>query len=194
MSSLVFFASFIILIGLSFSSLWAVFNHFWAVVLTVTVCTGLSFLILGLKNLYLTKKNYWYYLLNLGLFYGLFLNYFIKINDYFPIKLSLIFIVSFFLFREFLKIFTKQVSRENNILSFVFALLTGQMAWIISWLPIGPIAGANLLFIFVYSVENIITLKTEGKLRDKKAIFKNALVFCLLLIVIILTSQWQISF
>jgi len=93
-----------------------------------------------------------------------------------------------------LKIFTEKVSRGNNILSLMLALLTGQLAWIISWLPIGPIAGTNLLFIFIYSVENLITLRVEGKLKDKKAIAKNVFVFCLLLIVIIWTSQWQISF
>lgn len=194
MSSLIFSASFIILILLSFVSLFLVSSHVWAVILTIIACAFLFFLIIGLKNSYLTKKNYWYYLLNLGLFYGLFLNYFIKIDDYFLIKLSLVFLTSFFLFREFLKIFAKQVSRENNLLSFILSLLVGQLTWIISWLPIGPIAGANLLFLFVYSVENIITLRTEGKLKDKKVIIKNAFIFGLLLLVIIITSQWKISF
>lgn len=194
MNSIVFSASFIILILLSFVSLFLVSSHVWAVILTIVFCAFLFFLILGLKNLYLTKKNYWYYLLNLGLFYGLFLNYFIKIDDYFLAKLFLVFLASFFLFREFLKIFTQKVSRENNLLSFVSALLIGQLAWIVSWLPIGPIAGANSLFIFVYSIENLIILRTEGKLKDGKAIIKNAIVFGLLLLVIIITSQWQIVF
>ncbi|MEK7115031.1 MAG: hypothetical protein AAB847_01590 [Patescibacteria group bacterium] len=194
MNSLIFSVSLVILISLAFNSLFIVFNHFWMVFLTIIACTFLFFLILGLKNLYLTKKIYWYFLLNLSLFYGLFSNYFIKIDDYFLIKLFLVFLASFFLFREFLKIFTQAVSRENNLLSFILALLTSQLAWIVSWLPIGPIAGANLLFIFIYLAENLIILRTEGKLKDKRAIFKNIIIFCLLLLIIIITSQWQISF
>jgi len=194
MNSMVFFVSFIILIFLSLTSLFLVIGNFWVVSIVIFACTILFFLIIGLKNLHLTKKNYWYYLLNLCLFYGIFLNYFIEINDYFLIKLFLVFVISLLLFREFLKISTKQVSRENNILSLVLALLIGQLSWTVSWLPIGPIAGTNLLSIFVYSMENLITLRTEGKLKDKKVIAKNILVFCLLLIVIIFTSQWQIGF
>ena len=164
-NSLSFISSFLVLITISFISLFLLSSSPWYVSAAILVLTILYYLALELKNMYLIDKKKFYYLLNLSQFYILLGIFFIKADSYFSFKIIALMIAVFFLFREFLKINTNNISFENNVLAAVITLLLGQLAWITSWLSISFIMATNLLFLFVYIIETYLELRNSHKRR-----------------------------
>lgn len=180
LKSLSFLSSFLILILLSILSLFFLAgDQLYLAILLIVVFTVLFYLILGLKNLQIRERDYWYYLIHLSLFYLTFLNFFID-SDYFWLKLVGVFLISLFLLKELLKLF-KDISSENNLFYLVISLIITELVWIISWLPIGFLSATNLIFTTVYFSGLVIL----GK--------KNLTIFLLLLLLIFFSSGWQIN-
>lgn len=114
----------------------------------------LYYWLFGLKNLLFVEKKSWRYLLNLGLFYLLAINFFSWPMDYFWLKMAVFLVLAFILLRELLKQkdFNFFTGHENYFLM-VVCLLLGEVAWLISWLPLSALISANIFFLSVYVLD-----------------------------------------
>lgn len=68
--------------------------------------------------------------------------------------------------------------------AFFFALLMGELAWIVSWLPIGFLNATSLSF--------AVTLFTGESVREKNISNKNYAFLGALIFLILITSRWSL--
>ena len=156
LNSITFISSFIILLIFSLAAVSLTTSHFWYLLLVIFVLSTLYYLVLGLKNLYLTDKDRWYYFLNLSLFYLTFLLFFVETEKYFLFKIIVVFLANFFLWKEVLKFNINQALHQRTFFALIISLLISELVWVISWLSISFIFAANLTFLAIYLVESLL--------------------------------------
>jgi hypothetical protein len=157
-NSLALLNSFLIFLFLSLPALKLAGSNLWLLTsITVFLCL-LYYWFFGLKNLILAERKSWHYLLNLGLFYLLLLVFFGWPNNYFWLKMAGFLLLAFILIKQFLKSADARFFDHHykTIFLIVICLLLGELAWLMSWLPIGNLMAANLFFLAVYFLENFL--------------------------------------
>lgn len=146
----------------------------------VILLSLLFFLMLGLKDLILIQRSAWSRFLNLSLAYLFFLLFFYYLQDFFVLKLGMLFLVTFFLARDLLK---------NKIFYWLTAFLIAESAWVIGLLPIGFISAATLLLL-VYAVLTDLSLSHIEGASSRRRILTDVSIFVLLFILILAFSRW----
>lgn len=192
---LLFKWSFLILLLLSFLTA-ARLNFFiidylnW---LAVIFLAFLFFLILALKNFALIRRDFWYLVLNLSLFYLIFLNFFlINQSSWFVMKWLGFMALIFLLLKELLTPMVPKAANQSNIISLLLSLLIGEFLWIASWLPIGFLSLASLTLLLVMLLVNLTINYYLGKL-GRRLVLIDVSLFLILLAVILLASKWTIN-
>ena len=139
----------------------------------ISPCFGI---LLGLKNLLITNRRYWHYLIVLAASYLAWINFFLlDLSKFFWLKWPLVLLLTYFLFKDLL---------PDKVAVIFLCLITGELLWVISWLPIGFLGSANLLM--------AATLFLAEAMANKRLIWKNLVLLTGLVSVILLTSYWQI--
>lgn len=131
--------------------------------------------LLGLKNLYLTYRQYWSYFISLLLSYLTFLNFFLAAKTFFFWHWLLLLIVVALILKNIF---------DDKLVTALGALIIGQLLWAVAWLPIGFLASANLLF--------LTTLLLLDSFYQERLLSRDLALFALLAVLILGTSYWVI--
>lgn len=175
--SLFNFSSFLpTLFVLLFLALWigwrANFLSFFSLASIVLVFA----VVLGVKNLIITHRVAWYYLINCILGYLVLLNFFLlDKSSLFPLKWLLAITLLTLLFWGLV---------QSRIALLVIILLIGEMVWLVSWLPIGPLSSANLAMLAL--------LFLLEALHYQRLSWKKLGLFIILATAIFSSSYWQL--
>lgn len=132
--------------------------------------------VVSVKNLILTHRDFWVYCAAYCLAYLSFLSFF----AYSPAGPFLI----LWIFTLFLLVCALTVAVRDVRLAFPAACVLGELIWVVSWLPIGALSSANLSFLAFLSVTDTLH---EGHLA-----FRRAVLFAALCGVIAASSYWRL--
>ncbi len=152
-------------------------SSFMARVMYTLGFSCIFFIILGIKNLVLTNRERWmqgicYILLYISVL-DFFLHYFSRPFWFawvFAILMLLCILLSFI--------------ADRRLIGPVLVLL-GELLWVVSWLPIGFLASANIVFLVMVYIGNA--------LREKRLTAKNSALFIVLIAVVLGTSYWKLQ-
>ena len=133
-------------------------------------------LLLGLKVLALTHRQFWLYLLTIILGYLTFL-------DFFLTEKSAGF-VFYWLASGLVVFLLLQNLFQDRLTSAVAALLLSQLLWLLSWLPVGFLTAANLLLLVL-----LLLLETCYYQRLSP---RSAGLFVLLTLIVLTTGYWRL--
>lgn len=129
----------------------------------------LSFIHLGSKDIIFIRHKEIHVILSL-FFVFLSIYFFISTSSfsYFLLKVILLFLSSFFLLREFLYGFLGNL--RSRIISLVLALVTTELALIVSWLPLTSLRSTLLIFAPLLFFLHLLTKEDEKKPNQKKVL------------------------
>ncbi|MFH1759324.1 MAG: hypothetical protein ABH822_02050 [Patescibacteria group bacterium] len=169
---------------------------FWTTTVTfsyiaVVFLAFLFFVILGLKNLILVRRKGWRAFLDISLLYLGFLNFFLlDKSSLFFLKWGGFLVVFYLLFGDLLRT-VRAPDDKVGVVGGVLTLIAAELLWVVSWLPIGFLASANLMILVSLLMVDLLAGYFKGKLRQKM-IIKDLMVFLVLLAVVLLTSRWTL--
>jgi hypothetical protein len=145
---------------------------------------ALAFVLLGVKNLILLRRQSAYYLFHLALLVGttslFFLGSFSQI---------FLFIILFFLIREFYFFMVRGSSELINLLAAAESVLLVQTAWVISFFPTSFLVGASLLVLAAFVFHDALLNHLKGTFSKQLAI-RDLGVFVVLTGLILLLPVW----
>ncbi len=142
----------------------------------------LLYILVGIKDLILIRREAWKAFLNFALAYPALLIFFYYNQGSFWWKLPLLFAVLLFLSKDFLK---------TRIVFWLVAFLSIQVVWAADLLPIGFVSAANLSMLFYAATVSFCDQYLRNAL-GKKFILTLLSVFVLLLMAILAFSRWGI--
>lgn len=154
--------------------------------LSIVTYTALWQLLMLLKNnRIVAERVMWYSIGRWVLLYLLALSFFIHADTFFGVKMVALAVGMMLMWREWLKIINQRVTREDLFIAVAVTAVTMEVAWVLTWLPIGFFAAANSLFLWWYVAELLITNKFGNR-------YKYLLLGALVLISIVATAQWRL--
>lgn len=141
------------------------------------------YLILGIKNLILIDRPRAHFLFILATLYLCLLIFLASSREsFYLIKLLAVFAAALILFNNLFR---------NRPLSGVLALLTAEIAFAVSFLPIGFLQSASLSLVPIFLTAELSLKHLTGELRKKDLwIGASALIF--LILIILVSSRWAI--
>ena len=140
----------------------------------------LFYLILGIKDLVVIKRAGWHRFLNLALVHMSLLLFFYYNQEFFLIKLLVVFCAFLFLLKE---------SFKNRLTAWLLAFLMAQSIWVIGLLPIGFVNAANLGLLAYFIILDLAEYQLSGHL-PRRRILIDVTIFVLLALLIFATSRW----
>lgn len=167
---------------------------FWLPVnwMTAVFLSFLFFILIGLKDLLLIEKSRWRLVLSFSLFYLVFINFFLlDKSSFFTLKWLVSLLLILFLFNYIFKLFLPELIGKLGIISLIATLIIGEFFWVISWLPLGFLNAANLMALLTFLVSDLIIHYYRRSL-GKRLLIKDSILFIVLFLFILLTSQWTI--
>lgn len=147
----------------------------------------LFYLLLGVKNLGFMRRKDFYYLLHFAEIIALSALFLKGI-----IHPLLAFVVFFFIFREFYVFFFGASVRRVSLIGAGETLILGESLWIISFLPLGILAGVALAAALIFVFHDLTLRHLEGSL-SRDLVLRNATVMIFLTLFILGTSRWTLS-
>lgn len=169
---LAFLPIFLVMLVLSF---WFVLSRVEGLLTAVILAAGFAVL-LGVKNLILTHRQIWLYLLAIFLSYGLLLNFFLlNQGDLFWLEWLLTTLLLLLLFKN---------TFGEWLLAAAAALLLGELLWVVSWLPIGFFSSGNLVF--------LTGLLLFQSFHQERLRLRHLSLFGLLTLIVLISSYWRI--
>lgn len=158
-------------------SLWwaevAGYPYFFAVIVSC-----IFVIILGIKNLILTHREWWARVAAYGLSYFCLILFFMHGATAYPFWLVWI------LLMVIIGLVWQAVIKDNALL-LPALIAVGELAWVTSWLPIGFLASANVIILTMLFVDDGYV---EGRYR-----WKNLLLFAGLIAVVLTSSYWTLD-
>jgi hypothetical protein len=152
----------------------------------------LFFMLLGIKNMVLSRRREWHIVLFIALIYGISLLFFTSLTNQHPLKNSiLIGLFAFLLYREYFLTQEHAKSRALTLISLTLTLLTVELAWVISLLPMGFSKEASVLTLFAMMIASIVDRYLRGTLTARFLRLSTLLVV-VLVSVILVSAQWLI--
>jgi len=147
----------------------------------------LFFILLGLKNLVLVRRDRWYLLVSFSLFYLLLLNFFlIDRSSWFIGKWLFFGLLALGLFWELLKITAGQSGRKITAAALILTLIISQLLLIISWLPLNFAGSANLAMLAVFLLADLALNRSPSK----KLVARDLLIYLALSAAVLLGAGW----
>ncbi len=143
--------------------------------------TGAFFLLLGVKNLILLRRQGSYESVHILIILGLGTLYLLDFLPFVP--QVILFLVLFFLFREFYFVLAPPYPQRLTLTAAALALVTVEIAWVLSFLAVNFLAGAAFLALTTYLFHDLILHHYEGAL-SRQIILRNATLFVVLSIVL----------
>ncbi|MDO8443019.1 MAG: hypothetical protein Q7S81_02055 [bacterium] len=167
-------------------------SHFQFIFPAIIFFSVLFYLMLGIKEFYFVRRYEWNSVKNTLLIFSIFLVYFMS-NKYtfFYLKYLAVFVVIFFLIKEWLFWLEPNFPKRYNFIAFVFSFLVLQLSWAVSILPLGFLNSASLMTVFVYIMFDSCTDYLKGVLT-KKQIIKNFIILALSFIAIFIFTKFSI--
>jgi len=139
------------------------------------------FLLLGVKNLILLRRQGSYEFIHLFVVFGLGVLYF---SGFIPlIPQIILFLVFFLLFREFYFILAPYYPQRLTLAAVVESFLLVEIAWLLSFLPINFLAGAAFLTLIIFIFHDLMLHYLTGTL-SRQIILRNTTLFIVLSIIL----------
>ena len=146
----------------------------------VLFASFLFFLLLGVKDFILIRRVAWQRFLNCALAFSVFLIFFYYAQEFFALRLVLLFLAALFLLKNLFK---------NRVFYWLIAFFLLQCAWVLSLLPIGFINAAVLLLLAYFILIDLTSHHLEGELT-KRRILTDVSIFVILTIIVLAFSKW----
>lgn len=164
---------------------------FWPGILLYSL---IFYLLVGIKEYLFVKRSRLYYVAAMLIFYSIFIEFFLADkSEWFLLKYGLAIFAAFLLFREWLRIISVfSFPKREFLVSAVAALLVGQILWAAALLPIGFVSSANLAFLFVFLLADLLLKHFTGGLF-KEVLIQYLVFFFLLAGLIFWTSNWSLG-
>lgn len=153
------------------------------------------YVLLGVKNLIFINRTFWFYFLNLALFYAIFINFFfIDKSTFFAFKILVLFLGLLLLFKEFFRNFFPEYSlpKKKTLIIWLLTLIVLEIVFAISLLPLGFINSANLATLSVFILNDLTFNYLKGTF-NRRLLLINVTLFVLLLLLIFGTTKWEIG-
>lgn len=147
----------------------------------VILWTGALFLLLGVKNLILLRRQGSYEIVHLLIVFGLGALYLLGFIPFAP--QIILFPVLFLLFREFYFVLAPHYPQRLTLVAVVEAFLLVEVAWILFFLPINFLAGAALLALITFILHDLILHHLQGTL-SRQIVLRNVTLFVALSIIL----------
>ena len=173
-----------------------------AVAVAAVAATTAFYLLLGLKQLFFVYRDQWHYLLTLLLSY--LLAAYVHLSMAAPHRFSTLTfaaVATFLLWREFFaalpppavpRLVPSASPGFQALCAAVIALLTVEAVWVVSALPLEPINAANLTFLIVFAVSDILRRWVTGELT-RTAALTTVTVLIGAAILMFAASSWSIG-
>lgn len=152
--------------------------------LAAAVFAVLLFILIGLSNFLFKNNQGVYAFFQTGLLLFVFILFFgqLRLNNF--ISLLGVMITVFFIFKEFFP-------RQPAVFNLVVGLVALELAWLVSFLPLGFINAAVFLTLFLILSRDIFTAYFEGILK-KSFLLRQLTFFAIIAIVIFASSGWNL--
>lgn len=156
---------------------------------------SLTFIVLGLGNFFFTHRHTIYSLLNTILILLtsllLFSSKFQVTSFKFNFLYLAFFLIIIFIFKEVLHFFEVSWAKRSLIVSLAVSLVGLELAWLITFLPLGFINAAAFLTLFFILIRESIVSHFRGTL-NLPFIMRQLTFFVLLTLIIFAVSRWTI--
>jgi len=156
---------------------------------------SLTFIVLGIGSFFFTHRHTIYSLLNTILILLTSLLLFSSKFQVTSFKFNFLYLVFFliiiFIFKEVLHFFEVSWSKRIFIVSLAVSLVGLELAWLITFLPLGFINAAAFLTLFFILIRESIVSHFRGTL-NLPFIMRQLTFFVLLTLIIFAVSQWTI--
>lgn len=158
-------------------------------ILIFLIFSALFYILISLKSMFFVYRDEWHYFLTIALLYGLALTFFlINKSNFFFAQIIGFFLGIFLIVKE---LFRADANAKSDFFAWITALLAIELAWSISFLPIGFLSSANLAIISIFLIIDTLRKHQKGKL-SRYAILANITGFVALVILIFAGSNWSI--
>lgn len=141
------------------------------------------FLLLGVKNLILLRRQGSYETVHLLIIFSLGALYLLDFLSLIP--QIILFIAFFFLFREFYFVLAPNYPQRLTLAAAVEALALTEMVWILSFLSLNFLAGAAFLALTAFIFHDLILRHFHGTL-SRQLILRNVTLFIALSLILVL--------
>ena len=132
-------------------------------------------ILLGVKNLALTHREWWTHCVSYFVSYLFFLSFFGASSPSFVLSWVFAFIFLYCVFRTVI---------PDRHVAMIVTLFAAETLWIVSWLPVGYLSSANFML--------LITLFLSDVAHEGKVTLRNQVLFPVLSFVIAASSYWQL--
>lgn len=168
-----------------------VINSNWSTVILTIILSIIMYGIFGLFEDEFLNENLVYKIINTSILIFIFISMFVLATPFsFGVFGALIFIIMSCLFNEVFRFFAIP-KKERIASSLTFGLLTLELGWVVSLLPIG-ILNASAFMALVFSVGRDVLDSYFKKTLDSKFIFQQLTFLVIVSIVIFAASTWGI--
>ncbi len=147
------------------------------------VWAGTFFLLLGVKNLILLRRQRSYELAHLFLVFGSGALYFLGFIPLVP--QIVLFVVFFLLFREFYFVLAPHYPQRLALAAAVESLLLIQIAWILSFTSLNFLTASSLLVLTTFTLHDLMLHHFQGTV-SRQIILRNVALFMVLSIILTL--------
>ena len=144
----------------------------------------LAFIMLGVKNLIFLRWQSAYYLLHLLLVIGVTSLLFLG-----SLSQIALFILLFFMFKEFYKTMVKEDLNMINLVASIEAMLLIQAAWVSSFFPTSFLVSASFLVLVVFVLHDV-TVSYFKNVLSKELVLRDLGLFLATSLVILLMPVW----
>lgn len=152
----------------------------------------LFFMLLGIKNMALVRRREWHIVLFIALIYGISLLFFTSFTDLHPWRSVLLLgLFAFLLYREYFSVQEHAKSRALMLIALSLTMLTIELAWAISLLPLGFSKEASVLTLFAMMTAGATDRYLRGTLTARFLRLSGGLVV-LLIAVTFASAEWRI--
>ncbi len=183
--------SFLILLIVSLAGV-SLLSHIQFLIAAVTFFSFLFYLVLGIKDLILTKRYEWNFIKNILLIYSIFLIYFLTDKyNFFAVKYIAVFIALFLIIQEWFSWLEAKFPKRHQLSALVFSFLILQLLWVVTILPLGFINSATIMAVFVYLMFDFCINHFRGSI-NKKIIVKNSIILIFSLLIIFISTNWKV--
>jgi len=152
--------------------------------LAVLVFAALFYIILSLKDLAFLHREWWYFIMQLALFYVGFLLFFYHYPARPIIFMAIFYVAALFLFHE-------RFYKESFALAALLSFLLTEAAWGISLLPLGFLNSAGALLVVAFVLEDMINSGRRNELSPR-LILTDITIAVLSFLLIFGTTVWKV--
>ena len=149
----------------------------------IILWAGTLFLLLGVKNLVLLRRQGNYEIVHVLIVFGLGVLYLLNLLPLVP--QIILFLVLFLLFRELYFVLAPNYPQRLTLAAVAEAILLVEIAWILSFLPVNFLAGAAFLALITFIFHDLILRHFQGTL-SRQIILRNVTLFVILSIILFL--------